>query len=191
MKQLDRIPTARVTHKEFLSALRRAEKDPVKGELIKENLTRYTPKKLEAMGVETYLTLDGNAGFGITKDGELINVFSIKRSAGNMLVQTAIQNGAKHLNCYNGMLSEFYGRNGFVEYDRQPNSEKGKPDIIYMKLKGVKDAEIRRSERTNVKESGRKNGKQWVSANRERLDKEWNMLVMGGLVSENDYQNKK
>jgi len=77
---------------------------------------------------------DGTAGFIVKNGGELIAVFSTVKGQGRELIQIAKQCGAEYLDCFDGFLTEFYAKNGFVEVKREPNWTPGGPDVVYMKL---------------------------------------------------------
>lgn len=79
-----------------------------------------------------YLTADGRSGFCVRHDGELVFVFSTVRGRGEYLVRAAIDRGADHLDCFDGYLTQFYGRLGFVETRREPNWTPGGPDVVWM-----------------------------------------------------------
>jgi len=85
------------------------------------------------------------AGFAVTKEGELINLFNhgFIKGLGAMAVCHAITMGAKKLDCFDGYLPTFYNKFGFIEVSRikfdtnyAPDgwnySELGAPDIVYM-----------------------------------------------------------
>src|SRR5690554_6250518 len=83
---------------------------------------------------EFLLADDGTAGFIVKNGGELIAVFSTVKGQGRELIQIAKQCGAEYLDCFDGFLTEFYAKNGFVEVKREPNWTPGGPDVVYMKL---------------------------------------------------------
>lgn len=92
------------------------------------------------------MTKDGSSGFAVTRDKELISVFSKPGAGlGFEAVQKAIELGAAKLDCYDGKLPKFYSRSGFKEYNRLPWADQytpkgwkfdefGKPDVVFMKL---------------------------------------------------------
>jgi hypothetical protein len=84
-------------------------------------------------GVTYYLSEDKFSGYGVN-GGELIAVFSIPKGRGDELIQSAISNGATHLDCFDGYLPAFYTRNGFTEYNRVDNWIAGGRDVVYMRL---------------------------------------------------------
>lgn len=81
-----------------------------------------------------YLDLNGRYGFIVKQDGELIALFSMVRRSGDELVQQAIELGANRLDCFDGYLTGFYERNGFMEVDRLANWTPGQPDVVFMQL---------------------------------------------------------
>lgn len=92
---------------------------------------------LNLEGSRAYISWDGDSGYAIRPDGELVGVFSLVRGRGDALVSDAIARGAKHLNCFDGYLPTLYARHGFVEVRREPNWTEGGPDIVYMALEPV------------------------------------------------------
>lgn len=96
-------------------------------------------------GLRTFLTNDRESGVSVTPDGEMLNLFSLPKGRGDLLVAHAKSMGATHLDAYEGYLPSLYERNGFVEVDRvawddryAPNgwdySRSGRPDVVYMAL---------------------------------------------------------
>lgn len=76
----------------------------------------------------------GTAGYAISETGELTFVFSTRRGQGDALLALALADGARHLDCFDGYLVEFYGRHGFVETHRESNWTEGEPDVVFMAL---------------------------------------------------------
>ncbi len=101
-------------------------------------VTRYSLD--QTRGIRFYLSQDGLSGFGITKDQELVNLFSPEHGRGHDAVQQAIAQGAEHLNCFDTWLVSFYKKHGFVEYRREANWTPGEPGIVYMRLAQVQAA---------------------------------------------------
>ena len=96
-----------------------------------DNLTIYATSDYNAM--RCFLTPDGKSGFAISKEGELVNLFSLVGGRGADLVQAAIQEGATKLDCFDGYLVRLYSGFGFQEYRREPNWTEGQPDVVYMR----------------------------------------------------------
>ena len=93
--------------------------------------------------MRTFLTASGWAGYAIKPDGELVNVFSLRRGKGTELLRDAIDNGAKRLDCYDGPLVAIYERAGFVQVGRVPFNTRYKlypqgegSDVVYMEYYG-------------------------------------------------------
>lgn len=99
---------------------------------IKDNLSLYKYEDLE--GIDLYLSNDHNSGFGVTRVGELVNVFSVIKGRGNELLTFAKMVGANHLDCFDGYLVMFYTSHGFVTYKVESNYILGGPSVIYMRL---------------------------------------------------------
>lgn len=82
-----------------------------------------------------FLWTDGESGYGVTKEGELIGLFSLVSGRGRMMVEEAIYlDGASKLDCFDGFLPDYYTQFGFVEYMREANWTEGGPDVVYMRL---------------------------------------------------------
>jgi len=79
-----------------------------------------------------YLDFNGRYGFIVKRDGELIALFSMVRRSGDELVRQAVERGADRLDCFDGYLTGFYGRNGFMEVNRVANWTPGQPDVVFM-----------------------------------------------------------
>lgn len=132
--------TIRVSRQAFKNALER---------WAKENPERAAFVTLDIPETATYrLTIDGNAGFGVTQDGELIALFNhtAPDGTGAKLIERAKETGeVDHLWCFDGKLVEIYKSHGFEVAERFPwdeskapeawNYEKfGQPDLVKMEL---------------------------------------------------------
>lgn len=51
---------------------------------------------------------------------------------GSALAESAVENGAQVLDCFDGFLPAFYERFGFREYRRDANWTPGGPDVVFM-----------------------------------------------------------
>jgi len=92
-------------------------------------------QELLSEDAEYYLSGDCKSGYGVTRQGELIGVFSLVKGRGEKLVSEAILlDGASKLSCFDGFLPGFYKQFGFVEWMREPNWTEGGPDVVYMRL---------------------------------------------------------
>lgn len=106
-------------------------------------ITPYTAEQYEKEGANLYLEASGKGGFGIRGD-ELISVFSVPGAhVGKELIDSAINLGAKKLDCIGKKLLRLYASKGFKvtkieKWDDKYKPEKwdtksfGKPDIYYM-----------------------------------------------------------
>ena len=105
-------------------------------------VTQYDSDDYKRM--KTHMLADGSAGYAVN-DGELVSVFS-KPGAhrGADVLESAIKEGADHLDCFDGFLPQYYKRYEFKEYKRIPWDDNyapegwdferfGKPDIVFMK----------------------------------------------------------
>ena len=92
------------------------------------------PNELKGTG-RFWLNDDETAGYGITWHGEFIALFNIGTPGkGKELVESAIRNGARLLDCFDGYLPTLYRSHGFVEFARVANWTPGGPDVVYMAL---------------------------------------------------------
>jgi hypothetical protein len=104
--------------------------------------TSPLPTPVEIKDHKLFLNESGTAGFAISPDGDLQQVFSGGyRGLGGELVEYAITQGARTLDAYDAGLPDYYKRFGFVEsgrdawdpqYDKQGRLDG--PDIVYMAL---------------------------------------------------------
>jgi hypothetical protein len=114
-------------------------------EIDNKNLAAFLTIPVEAE--QYYLYDDGNAGFGITEDGELVGLFngSNKSGVGRRMIDIAIRKGADNLFCFDTKLTDLYKERGFVETSRAGWDEDmapenwdydrfGKPDVVWMEL---------------------------------------------------------
>ncbi|MFE7463089.1 hypothetical protein ACFU6R_03155 [Streptomyces sp. NPDC057499] len=81
-----------------------------------------------------FLTDDSQSGFGVTSDGTLIGLFSRVKGRGEVLVNAAIREGARLLDCFDGFLPSYYAGYGFRETERSANWTPGEPDVVFMAL---------------------------------------------------------
>lgn len=79
-----------------------------------------------------YLTDDLSSGFAVTADGELVGVFSTVKGRGDYLLGSAVNVGARRLDCFDGYLTGFYASHGFRVVKRERNWVPGGPDVVYM-----------------------------------------------------------
>ena len=119
------------TAQKFHKAVSQARKA---SQLAADNITDYSISWYRTMRV--YLHDNGNAGYAIKPNGELVSVFnnSSTKGLGSQIVKHAIGNGATHLDCFDGFLVELYSKHGFTEVDREPNWTAGEPDVVWMEL---------------------------------------------------------
>ena len=88
-------------------------------------------------GTRYYVATDGTmTGYAIRPDGELVFVFAYGRGRGDAIVSSAVENGATHLDCFDGHLTELYARHGFQRVTSLPNWTEGEPDVVYMAAPG-------------------------------------------------------
>jgi len=111
-----------------------------------------SPLKPEDLdGHKLLMTTDKKAGVAIDPKGDLQNLFNNggPKGIGAELVATAIDNGAKTLDCYDGYLPGYYHQFGFVETGRMKfnpafahgwdAAKQGSPDVVFMRWNGYLD----------------------------------------------------
>jgi len=109
-------------------------------------ITPHTVEDYKGLGAKIYMTPDGKAGYAITRDKELISLFS-KPGAhlGSSAVTEAIERGAEKLDCFDGKLPGFYADMGFEEMKRLSWDDRyapegwdyeafGRPNVVFMQL---------------------------------------------------------
>ena len=85
-----------------------------------------------------WLSHDGLSGMAISEYGEITNVFTMEKGRGQTMMEQFLSNVASAyeritLNCFDGILPEFYGLFGFKEVERQQNTDDADgPDVVYM-----------------------------------------------------------
>ena len=109
-------------------------------------LTPYSAYDYISKGATCYLSEDSRSGYAITADAELISVFSLPGARqGVAAVRSAVDNGARKLDCLDTILVQLYSKFGFVEYDRMAWDDQyapenwdydsfGRPDVVYMRI---------------------------------------------------------
>lgn len=130
--------TRPATVAEFLDARRRWEENTPQRDFG----TSPLPTPAELKNHKLFLNEDGTAGFALSPEGDLQQVFNGgRRGLGGELVEYAITQGARTLDAYDAGLPDFYKRFGFTETGRDawdPQYDKqGRPtgpDVVYMKL---------------------------------------------------------
>ena len=89
---------------------------------------------------------EGKTGCAIAHDGDLQNVYNNSASGeGAKIIQFAIKNGAKKLDCFDNFLPEYYSKFGFKEIRRMKWDDNyapenwdynkyGRPDVVFMEI---------------------------------------------------------
>jgi len=107
-------------------------------------LTDYTPKELSMMklfklkGFDIGYALKKFANKGYKEIVALHNNSEVG-GIGQILVQSAIKNGACYLDHFDGMLSKLYGGMGFIEYNRDKFDPQYDPNNAFRSKYGVQD----------------------------------------------------
>ena len=117
---------------------------------IGEAVKVYSPE--EYAGMRLFVTKDGQSGFALKPDGDIVSVFSAKGTGnGRAVMETAIAAGGKKLDCFATILPDFYAAHGFRATSRllwndeiamadMPAWDKaamakfnnGEPDVVFM-----------------------------------------------------------
>lgn len=117
---------------------------------IGEAVKVYSPE--EYAGMRLFVTKDGQSGFALKPDGDIVSVFSAKGAGnGRAVMETAIAAGGKKLDCFATILPDFYAAHGFRATSRllwndeiamsdMPSWDKaamakfnnGEPDVVFM-----------------------------------------------------------
>lgn len=99
------------------------------------------PNTLSAFSCDEYgkmlcfLNEKQTAGYALKDGDELVSVFNMgSRDIGKQAVEHAIQQGARRLDAFDGILRHFYERIGFVVEKVEKNFTAGDPDVIFMVL---------------------------------------------------------
>ncbi|MFJ3775240.1 hypothetical protein ACIPX0_26440 [Streptomyces sp. NPDC090075] len=112
----------------YLGALRQARR-------ISERIADATSAPEEMPHEARYfITDDFRSGFGVTHDGTFIGLFSLVKGRGGDLVEAAITQGGRKLDCFDGFLPDYYRQFGFVETERVANWTAGEPDVVFMAI---------------------------------------------------------
>lgn len=112
-------------------------------------LGNQTAAELEAEGAQLFMSKDGTVGYGISADGEMMNLFNNGiPGAGSAAAMESIRHGAYWCSCFDGQLPVIYTRLGFEVVARTPfvdeyapagwNYERdGRPDLVFAAWKGT------------------------------------------------------
>lgn len=141
--------------KAFHSAISAAKKGNAFGAFVHA----YEQKEYEDMSL--YLSDGGEAGMAITKTGDIVSVFNnpktgTKKGVARHLLDMALQNGGKKLDCFDGFLPKLYAKYGFVPVARMKfareyapegwNFERdGEPDVLFFAHNGDSIEKVRSS----------------------------------------------
>jgi hypothetical protein len=123
--------------KEFQDAINKAKSAHSHGAFV----TVHSIEEYDQM--KKFLSADKDAGVAVTQDGDIVSVFknptAKKKKAISELLLTALENGGKKLDNYNGELSMFYEQHGFVPVSKvkfdasyvDKNWSHGDPDVVF------------------------------------------------------------
>jgi len=124
----------------FISARNMSERSPYISQSSVDDLK----------GVSLFLSSDDKVGYGVTKDGDLVNVFNNggeKGSGSAAVLQAISEHKAKTLDCFDGKLPQIYSRAGLVPVGRMKFDENyapagwdyaanDHPDVVFMAYQG-------------------------------------------------------
>ena len=107
-------------------------------------VTPYSARDYKDKKIKLFLSESKFSGYGLTKDKELVSVFSHPGAhQGRIAVEKAVEGGAGHLYCFDTNLVKFYNQFGFKETGRMAWNDKyapsgwnykkfGKPELVSM-----------------------------------------------------------
>ncbi len=113
-----------------------------------ENLTVYSKSEYNKM--KCYLGKNNSSGYALSDHGkELVSVFSSQASSADAIVQDAIKNGARHLDCFaernngkiTGALYKLYSRNNFKINKGLNSGKEGEPYSIQNGISSFVDSD--------------------------------------------------
>ena len=87
---------------------------------------------------QAFLTEAGQAGVLLSSDGEIMNLFSLKKGEGEKVMLKAIELGGYKLDCFDKRkneekgLPDYYKKFGFKEIKREKNWVEGEQDVVFM-----------------------------------------------------------
>ena len=115
--------------------------------------------------INLYLSEDGESGFGIKPNGDIVSVFSNNKAEGGRsayMLEMAISQGGRQLDCFDVYLVEIYEAHGFKpvakmkwddEYipegwnkDNFKDYNNGEPDVVFMAYDPNNDIEKKKKE---------------------------------------------
>ena len=118
--------------------------------------------------INLYLSEDGESGFGIKPNGDIVSVFSSKKVKGrahHLLEMAVYEGGGRQLDCFNIYLTKIYETHGFKpvakmkwndEYipdgwnkDNFKDYNNGEPDVVFMVYDPEGDIERKHKEHWN------------------------------------------
>jgi hypothetical protein len=101
---------------------------------------------------KNFISEGGEAGMSVTKDGDIVSVFNnpkigTKKGVAGHMLEIALENGGKRLDCFDGFLPKLYSKYGFVPVARMKfareyapegwNFERdGEPDVLFFAHNG-------------------------------------------------------
>jgi hypothetical protein len=93
--------------------------------------------------MKLFLSDDGSAGIAVKPDGDIVSVFKnvniSKAKASSDLLVTALENGGKKLDCYDGFLTKLYMKFGFIPVARVKFNREYAPDAWNYERDGEPD----------------------------------------------------
>ena len=115
----------------------------------------YVYPTAEYRDMKMFITEDGNSGFAIKDDGDIVSVFSNGGGAVHAMLELAVEQGGTKLDAFDTVLPSLYKVSGFKEVGRDSWNEQykpddwdkstfsefnqGEPDIVYMEYDAAYD----------------------------------------------------
>lgn len=126
-KNIEKLDIIKVDHELFKVIIENVKK-------INKQYENNLSLKDSYKNYDCFLFEDGRGGFCVDRETkELCNIFSIEKNRGSELVAFAVHTNPKLcLDCFDGHLTNLYGKHGFKETHREKNWTAGEPDIVYM-----------------------------------------------------------
>lgn len=79
------------------------------------------------MGMRLFTSRNGQSGFAIKPNGDIVSVFS-EKGGGRAILEAALASGGNRLDCFDTVLPVIYGAHGFKAVARIPWNDEYKPD---------------------------------------------------------------
>ena len=121
----------------------------------------YVYDEDEYKKMRMFVTDDGEAGIALKEDGDIVSVFSSKKTKHTApvysMLATAVEQGGTKLDCFDTVLPKIYRKMGFAEtgrvqwdeqykpegweYETYADYNNGRPDVVFMEHRGFPQEE--------------------------------------------------